>query len=329
MKEGVSEPAPLVLGEKEIAGVAPSITEIIDIVEETLRMEARGKAEVPTKVGVHPDYPRSFLHAMPAWVKGAQALGMKWVSYYPGNSQRQLPDSTALIILNDPENGLPVAIMAGMWITYARTAACVAVAAKYLAPPEVRRIGLVGAGGLARWSLRALSHVFSDLEQVFVVSRTAASRQRFCEEISESSLWKVTPVERVQDAVVDMDIVVSSTPQPPEPPVKGEWWQPGTLAILLDGLSGWDDLAFDKAHRIVTDNYEALAHLPADRPKLRLPDNWDTLAAVVVGEAPPRQDAQEAVMAIPTGIASLDMTVGWNIYRRALSAGIGTHIDLS
>ena len=148
MKEGVSEPAPLVLGEKEIAGVAPSLTEIIDIVEETLRMEARGKAEVPTKVGVHPDYPHSFLHAMPAWVKGAQALGMKWVSYYPGNSQRQLPDSTALIILNDPENGLPVAIMAGMRITYARTAACAAVAAKYLALRQVRRLGWLGPADL-------------------------------------------------------------------------------------------------------------------------------------------------------------------------------------
>ena len=79
MKEGVSEPAPLVLGEKEIAGVAPSLTEIIDIVEETLRMivaieEARGKAEVPTKVGVHPDYPRSFLHAMPACAASAKKL---------------------------------------------------------------------------------------------------------------------------------------------------------------------------------------------------------------------------------------------------------------
>ena len=61
---------PLILTESDILSVAPSLMDIIGIVEDTYAMDARGEVEVPAKIGVHPDYERSFLHAMPAWVSG-------------------------------------------------------------------------------------------------------------------------------------------------------------------------------------------------------------------------------------------------------------------
>ena len=110
-----------------------------------------------------PERANTFLHAMPAWVGGSPAsLGMKWVSYFPGNFDRGLPDSTGIIILNDPEIGLPCCIMEGMYVTFLRTAACAAVAAKYLAPRPPKTLGLIGCGGLGLWSLRTLDGDFSD-----------------------------------------------------------------------------------------------------------------------------------------------------------------------
>jgi alanine dehydrogenase len=127
------------LSEKDIRSVAPSLPEAVALVEEAYRLDAEGQVDVPTKIGVHPDRANSFLHAMPAWVNGARALGMKWVSYFPGNFDRGLPDSTGIIILNDSEHGLPCCIMEGMYVTFLRTAACAAVAAKYLAPRPPKR----------------------------------------------------------------------------------------------------------------------------------------------------------------------------------------------
>ena len=49
---------PLILSERDILEVAPSRREIAAIVEESYRFEAAGKAEVPSKIGVHPS--RSF-----------------------------------------------------------------------------------------------------------------------------------------------------------------------------------------------------------------------------------------------------------------------------
>ena len=249
---------PTLLSRSDIEKIAVPHKEVLSIVEETYRMAGRGQVEVPTKLGVHPDYPGSFLHAMPAWVSGARALGMKWISYFPGNMQRGLPDSTGLIILNHPDHGLPIAIMEGMWVTYARTAACAAVMAKYFAKPNPTRLGLVGCGGLGTWSLLMLAEVFPSLTEVHVASRTEASRTDFAKRMAEKGPWRVTPVAELRQAVEGMDIVVSSLPRPPQPLVKGEWWMKGALAIPLDVVGTWDQASLAAADRLVTDDFPGL-----------------------------------------------------------------------
>ncbi len=322
-------PKQLILDRAAIEAVAPPLADIVDLIEDTYRMDAAGEVEAPTKIGVHPGKPYSFLHAMPAWVAGAGALGMKWISYYPGNSAEGRPDSSGLIVLNEPEYGQPVAIMEGMWITLVRTAACAAVAARHCAPRAPKRVGLVGCGGLGHWSVRVLGAVFPGIEEFRVASRTEQSRTRFCDENSGLGPWSLRPADRVEDAVRDMDIVVSSVPQGTERPLDGAWWSPGTLAIPLDVVSAWDDAAFARIDRLVTDNIDGLEVAARQRrPDLTLPGDLVSLADVVSGRAPGRIDAEERIMAIPTGVASVDMTLAWEIYRRARDAGVGSEIAL-
>src|SRR5262249_44230036 len=118
------------LSENDVRALAPGLREIVTLVEQAYRLEADRKAQVPTKTGVHPG--NSLLHAMPAWIAEAGALGMKWISYFPDNAERGLAAAAALIILNDPKHGRPCCIMEGMHVTFLRTAACAAVAAKHL-----------------------------------------------------------------------------------------------------------------------------------------------------------------------------------------------------
>ena len=108
---------------------------------------------MPPKPGVH-SRPDAFIHAMPAYIPALHAIGMKWVSGYPANQARGLPYITGLLILNDDETGLPLAVMDCTWITAMRTGAATALAAKYLARPEVgdgRHPGLRRAGAHATW----------------------------------------------------------------------------------------------------------------------------------------------------------------------------------
>jgi len=320
-----------VLNEQQIASVAPPLTEIVAIIERTYRHAAAGQAEVPTKIGVHPDFPASFCHAMPAWVQGERALGMKWISYYPGNLARDLPDSTGIIILNDADTGLPVAIMEGLWITYARTTACAAAAARRLANPDPTCLGLIGCGGLGTWSLRMLSTVFPSLRQVRVASARHDSRIEFCRRMANEGAWDLRPVDRVEDAVRDMDIVVSSISKAAAPPAKEAWWSPGTVVIPLDVMSCWDDAAYLRADKVISDDYEALSRSAArSRPSLRVPkEKHLALEDVVAGKVAARSGPGDRIMAIPTGVASVDVTLGWEIFRRARDAGLGTTLMLT
>jgi alanine dehydrogenase len=321
---------PRILSLTDIEAVAMSLREVLTIVEDTYRAAGLGQVEVPTKIGVHPEFPGSFLHAMPAWVSARRALGMKWISYYPGNRERGLPDSTGVIVLNDPEHGLPVAIMEGMWITYARTAACAAVMAKYFAKSAPTSLGLVGCGGLGQWSLRMLSELFPSLREIRVASRTAASREEFAAAMTRQGPWRVRAVGTPREAVEGMDIVVSSIPMPPRPIIEGAWWSAGALAIPLDVVGTWDQASFSAADRLVTDDYDGLRKYAARvAPTLELPGTSTDIGAVAAGKSGGRRGPAERVMAIPTGVASVDMTIAWVIYERARQRGLGHMLSLT
>lgn len=308
-----------------MAQAAPSLGEIIGIVEQTYRAEAESPAQIPAKVAVHSG--KGFMHAMPGWI--GDAVGVKWVSYFHGN--RGAPDSSALIVLNDAATGQPQAIMEGMWITYARTSACAAVMAKHLARPRPTRLGMVGCGGLAEWSLRALTEVFPSIELVRVASLRAGSRRAFCAKMTGP--WRIEPVDSVRAAVEEMDIVLSTTPKLETHPIAGEWWSAGSVLIPLDVTGAWDDACYARADRLVDDGAANLANaLARYRPNLARDPAREirtvALQEIVAGRVPGRRSDAERILAFVTGIVSTDLTVAGTILRRAIERGIGTSLTL-
>ena len=317
------------LSEKDIRVVSPALMEVVALVEQAYRLDAEGKVEVPTKIGVHPERANAFLHAMPAWVGGTRALGVKWVSYFPGNFSRGLPDSTGIIILNDPDVGLPRCIMEGMYVTFLRTAACAAVAAKHLASGPPRTLGLIGCGGLGLWSLRVMTSVFPSIQQVFVSSRTRESRERFCANMSREGSWRIAAVDDPLQAVRDVDIVVSSMPPADVKPVSADALTPGTLFIPLDLVNSWQDNVLAAIDRVAADNPTHFAAQVQSRraPAFPLLKHPTSIQDVVAGKSPRVSSSQRALIAV-CGIASTDVVVGWEIYRRARAANVGLEFDM-
>lgn len=316
---------PLLLSAADVERAAPPLAEIVAIVERTYRLEARGQVEIPAKVAIHPGGGKPFLHAMPAWVDEERALGMKWVSFFPGNAAHGLPDSSALIVLNDPDSGLPIAIMDGMWITYARTSACAALAARLFGPPAPTRLGLVGCGGLGRWSLQAISAVFPSIREVRVASRRPETRRAFCADMAAIGPWTLEAVDDVEDAVRGMDIIVSSTPKLDAPPVSETAWSPGSVMIPLDVTGAWADAVYWRADHVACDHPGNLALafqryrpnlVPAPRAMLSIP-------ALTAGDVSFARAPTDRVLAFMTGVGSLDLSVALEVLRRAERAGLG------
>ena len=168
----------LYLSQAEVASVGLGMAEIIQLLEKAFEEKGYGRVEMPPKPGIHPGEGDNFIHAMPAYIPALNSAGIKWVSGFPKNAQKGLPYITGLLILNDPETGIPLAVMDCEWITAMRTAAASAVAAKRLARPESARLGILGCGVQGITNTEALSVPFS-IEEVFAYDILPEAIEKF------------------------------------------------------------------------------------------------------------------------------------------------------
>ncbi len=223
----------LYLSAQDVADVGVSMSEIIEALEAMFVEKGKGEVEMPPKPGIH-TRPNAFIHAMPAYIPSLGSAGLKWVSGYPDNPTKGLPYISGLLILNDPESGIPISVMDASWITAMRTGAATAVAAKRLARSDSRSVGIVACGVQGRTNLEALNCAFS-LERVHAYDIDSAAAKRYAEEMSERFGLDVAVVGHPREAVRDLDLVVTSGPilKQPSPTIEAGWLSAGAFGLRL------------------------------------------------------------------------------------------------
>ncbi|MFD7068868.1 2,3-diaminopropionate biosynthesis protein SbnB [Streptomyces sp. NPDC059913] len=129
--------------------------EVVRLVESAYRAHGAGDTVNPPSSFLRfPDRPASRIIALPASLGGpAPVDGIKWISSFPGNTAAHIPRASAVLILNDPTTGYPLACLESSIISAARTAASAALAADRLSQgrDRPRRIGFFGTGLIARF----------------------------------------------------------------------------------------------------------------------------------------------------------------------------------
>ena len=151
----------LYLSQADVASIGLPMSEIIEALEIAFREKGEGRTEMPPKPGIHPGAGDNFIHAMPAYIPAMKSAGLKWVSGFPENQKRGLPYISGLLILNDPETGMPLSVMDCAWITAMRTGAATGLSARFLARPESSVVGILGCGVQGRTNVEALKVLLS------------------------------------------------------------------------------------------------------------------------------------------------------------------------
>lgn len=304
------------------------MTEIIDAVEQAFREKGSGRVEMPPKPGIHPR-PDAFLHAMPAFLPSIGASGLKWVAGYPNNREKGLPYISGLLILNDPETGLPKAVMDCTWITAVRTGAATAVAAKYLARKQSASLGIIACGVQGRSNLEALSCVF-ELERVRAYDLVPEIAERFAKEMSERVGVPVEPVEEVESAVREMDLVVTSGPilKHPSPTIGPGWLRAGAFACPLDFDSYWQGDALRQADKLATDDLSQMQYYRNEGYFRETPEPYADLGQIAAGTKPGRESDDERIVCINLGLALEDMATAALVYERAMEQKVGAELPL-
>jgi ornithine cyclodeaminase/alanine dehydrogenase-like protein (mu-crystallin family) len=319
----------LYLSQAEVASVNLPMAEIIRSLETAFREKGEGKTEMPPKPGIHPGGGDNFIHAMPAYIPALKSAGIKWVSGFIENSKRDLPYITGLLILNDVETGLPLAVMDCVWITAMRTGAATALSARYLARPESSVVGILGCGVQGRTNLEALRVLFP-VKKVMAYDVDAGIAQRYAKEMEARFGVEVVSVQKPREAVSGCDLVVTAGPilRKPHQTIRAGWLGEGAFASLVDFDSYWHPDAMKQVAKFCTDDTEQLLHYRQVGYFQDIPPIHADLGELVSGKKPGRQRAEERTMTANLGLAIDDMAVAPILYRRALEKGIGTKLPL-
>jgi len=195
---------------------------------------------------------RGFLLVMPAYSAKDNALAVKLVTGFPENEKQGLPSFIGNIMVLDPRNGLPQAIMDGIVITDMRTATASAVATKYLASKDARVLCILGSGAQARSHAQALKFV-RPFTEIRVWSRTFANAQKFADEIGAKAC------STVEEAASEADVIVTVT-LATTPILCGKWVKSGALINSVGApRPTWRELDDEIMHNsfIVADSSEA------------------------------------------------------------------------
>ena len=222
---------------------------LIAAMETALASFSLGRVLQPVRNMLTIEEGKRYLGIMPAVAE--DAMGVKLVSFYPGNAGTRVPTHLAMILLFRPDTGEPLAVMDGRLITEMRTAAVSAAATRRLAAPDSRVLALLGSGVQARAHLQALMLV-RRFEEVRVWSRTAEHAERFAEQHEAQAM----PVEA---AVRGADVIVTAT-NALQPILQGAWLKPGAHVNAVGSpRPDWrelDDSAM--ANTLVVDSREAV-----------------------------------------------------------------------
>jgi len=324
----------LVLSEKQVQSLI-EIDELIAALSQAHIQYSTGKAVMPVRLVVPLPDIQGRITSMPGYLNEDKALGMKVVTYFQSNPERNLPAILAIIMLFSAETGKMIAVMDGAYITAIRTACASALATKALANPETPILGILGAGVQARAHIQALTRI-RKISQIKIYSPSATGAASLKREM-ENEVSVAIEVARSAEAVVRASDLLVTVTTAKEPIVKREWLKAG-VHINAVGSHRPDLREIDGATlslaKVVVDSRAAVMAECGDillaLKEKSVGDNviYGEIGEVLAGIKPGRSGVNEITLYKSVGIAIQDVAAAHLVYRKALERNVGSRVEI-
>ncbi len=311
------------LSRADVEAVGLSGTDVIEILEAAFRAKREGRVEMPPKIGVHPR-DDAFIHAMPAYLSGSEAVGVKWVAGYPSNQALGVPYLHGLCVLSDAETGQPLAVMDATWITEVRTAAASMLGIRALADEPVESVGIVGCGRQGNIHLELAAQILPEL-------RRAALFDRHRDRAEALSAAHPDLEVQVRSTAAEVGpgthVLISCAPivRDPARPLRRAHLPDASVACAIDFDATLSEDLFEDAAIFVVDDLPQYGHYREQGYFAGYPEEATELCAVLAADSAP---APGLAVYVPLGLALEDVAVAAEINRRAAEAGLGRELPL-
>jgi ornithine cyclodeaminase len=310
------------------------MAECIELMRRTMVAVAEGRVVLPLRSILSLPGDRGLFGVMPGYLADPECFGIKLLSLIPRNKPPQYSSHLGLVLLFEPEHGLPVALLDAAEITAIRTAAASGLATRLLARPDAGDLAILGAGEQARSHLEAMLTVCA-LRRIRVWARDREKARVFAEEEGAKHRVRIETAAGVREAVAGADLICTTTAAR-EPILKGEWLAPGVhLNVVGSSRSSAAEIdtpAVVKA-RFFVDRRDSTVHeggeyLTALKAGAITPEHiLAEIGEVANASKSGRLSPLDVTLYKSLGIAPQDLASAHYIWRKARDAGVGQVID--
>jgi len=308
--------------------------EIIDLVARAYTIHGRGESSLPHSTFLR--FPGDSLNriiGLPAYLGGGiEAVGMKWIASFPGNLERGLERASAVIVLNARDTGRPIALLEGSIISARRTAASAALAARELATdPAPTVVGLIGTGLINGEVARFLRAALPGIERMVLFDLSAERARQRAEALEKILPGVAFEVAESLEEVLRRCPLTSFATTAVEPHVNDLSLCPKGATILHVSLRDLTPDATLAADNVVDDP----DHVCRARTSVHLAEEATgsrdfircTLADILEGDAPPKQNPDAVTVFSPFGLGVLDLALAHRAVELARETGRGHSIS--
>lgn len=306
---GINPTVALVLDRNSILD-AISPAEAVELTRESFLRHRQGDWEMPPKVYVDAP-PGGDFRAMPA--RGSGYACLKWVTSFPGNPARGLPVVAGALLLSSAETGELLAILDCGTVTSLRTGAAAALSAQTLARDGASSVGVIGCGVNGAWAARCLA------AGGYGPGICADRRPEVAEALAAELGWSAGSREQAAAA----EVIVTVTPGSSAVIAAGELRRGAHVAALGADAAGKAEVDAGELQRcrLFCDQWEQASgggelSGPLARAEI-VREQVTDLGAVLAGEDPGRQSAEELTLFDSTGLATQDLAIAIAAYERA------------
>ncbi|MGD8414713.1 MAG: ornithine cyclodeaminase family protein [Candidatus Latescibacterota bacterium] len=298
--------------------VLPSI-DLLPAIEDGFNAYSRGEAVVPPVGELFLE--KGEVHIKYGYIKGEEFYVVKVASGFYGNTGLGLPTGNGTMLLYRQDTGEPAGVLLDEgYLTDVRTAVAGAIAAKYLSPGRVERVGILGTGVQARLQLQYVGEVV-DCRKVMVWGRGETQRERYRKDMTASG-FEVRTTDEPRDILETCNLIVTTTPSG-EPLIDASALRPGThiTAVGSDtpGKQELDTGILARADRVVADSIEQCLvrgeiHKALEAGAIAREDVVE-LGNVIGGRAEGRTADAQITVADLTGVAVQDIKIAEAVFR--------------
>jgi len=304
----------LYLTEADVAALLEP-ADAVQAIEACFARMAAGEVEMAPRRRLR--LPEGALADMAASDRGLGLAGGKLYAATPAGA-------TFVVCLFDAETSALEAVIEADQLGRLRTGAASGVAARHLARPGARTLGVLGCGHQAVTQVACVRAAVPSIERVVAYCRTQERLAAFCREVGAE------PGESHRDAGAQ-DVVITITTSR-DPVLRGEWLRPGALVIAAGAnvvsRRELDNAVLERARFVCCDWLEQAKLESGDlvEPVAAGVLDWlevHELHEVVSGETPGRQADDDVVVFKSNGLAAWDVALGAEALSRARERGVG------